>query len=102
MRFKRASEIFRDVDPNLKVIDGGRRRRRLSARGQAEWDKLNGTKCHRCGEDAVRFRPEDRVCINCAQNLNEKELREERKHARFERWRRTHNARIDRNKKGSA
>lgn len=102
MQKKRASEIFGAVDPNLKVIDGGRRRRRakpLSPQGQAEWDRLGGAKCPKCGEDALRFRPEDGVCIFCAGVLNEKELRDERARVRFLKHMKAHNARIDRNRK---
>jgi len=66
---------------------------------QADWDKLGGANCPRCGQDAIRFRPEDGVCIHCAQALNEKELRDERKRARFLRFMKAHNARIDRNKR---
>lgn len=102
MTRKKASELFAAVDPDLKVIDGGNRRRRSkepSRKGQADWDKLGGAKCPRCGQDAFRFRPEDGVCILCAQALNEKELRDERKRARFLRFMKAHNARIDRSKR---
>ena len=70
--------------------------------GQDDWEKLSGAKCPRCGQDAFRFRPSDGVCILCAQALNEKELRDERKRARFLRFMRAHNARIDRSKKRRA
>lgn len=102
MQRKRASEIFGAVDPHLKVIDGGRRRRRarpLSSQGQAEWDALGGAKCPRCRKDMLRFRPEDGVCIFCAGVLNEKELSEQRKRTRFLKFRKSHNARIDRNRR---
>lgn len=97
---KKASEIFGAVDPNLKVIDGGSRKhtRRLSAKAEADWDKLGGAKCPRCGKDALRFRPGDGVCIICAGALNEKEIRDERKRVRFLKFRKAHNARIDRNR----
>lgn len=94
---KRASEIFGPVDPNLKVIDRGRGRRKKKE--LSDWDKLSGAKCPRCGNDALRFRPQDGVCIFCAQELNEKELRDERSKERFIRYMKAHNARIDRNKK---
>ena len=103
LKRKRASEIFGPVDPHLKVIDGGSRRRRtrrLSPEAQADWDNLDGAKCPRCGKDAVRFRPEDGVCIFCAGVLNEKELRDESKRTRFLRYMKAHNARIDRNRRG--
>ena len=99
---KKASEIFGAVDPHLKVIDGGSHRRhikRLSAKGQADWDKLSGAKCPSCGQDALRFRPEDGVCNFCAASLNEKELRDERKRARFLKYMTAHNARVDKGKR---
>jgi len=99
---KRASEIFGAVDPHLKVIDGGSRRRnskRPSAKAEADWNKLGGSKCPRCGIDALRFRPEDGVCVFCGQALNEKELRDERKRARFLKYMKAHNARINKGKR---
>jgi len=95
-KLKKASELFAAVDPHLKVIDGGshRRQKRLSAKAQADWDKLDGSKCPRCGIDALRFRPQDGVCVFCGQALNEKELRDERKQARFLKYMTAHNARI--------
>ena len=99
MKRKKASEIFAAVDPHLKVIDGGTHRRHKKK--ESDWEKLNGAKCPRCGQDALRFRPEDGVCIFCAQKMNERELSEENKKARFLRFMRAHNARIDRNKKRS-
>lgn len=101
MQKKRASEIFAAVDPHLTVIDGGSRRRRarpLSPKGQADWDNLDGAKCSRCGKDALRFRPEDGVCIFCAGVLNEKELSDERKRVRLLKFVKAHNAKIDRNR----
>ena len=89
---KKASEIFAAVDPHLKVIDGGTRRRKKKE--LSDWEKLDGAKCPKCGRDALRFRPEDGVCMVCAGEANEKELRDERKQARFLRYMRSHNARI--------
>ena len=103
MKRKKASEIFAAVDPHLKVIDGHsrRRRRKLSVEAISDWQKLGGAKCPRCGQDALRFRPRDGVCISCAQELDEKETRDECKKRRFLRFMKAHNARIERNKKGS-
>jgi len=92
MSFKRASEIFGPVDPQLKVIDGGTRRHKKKE--LSDWEKLDGAKCPKCGKDALRFRPQDGVCMVCAGEANEKELRDERKRARFLRYMRAHNARI--------
>ena len=89
---KKASEIFAAVDPHLKVIDGGTRRRKKKE--LSDWEKLDGAKCPKCGKDALRFRPEDGVCMVCAGEANEKELRDERKRARFLRYMRSHNAQI--------
>lgn len=102
LKRKRASEIFAAVDPHLTVIDAGRRHRRakrLSPKGQADWDNSGGAKCPSCGQDAVRFRPEDGVCVFCAQTMNEKELRDERKRVRFLKFQKAHNARIDKGKR---
>ena len=96
-RIKKASEIFRDVDPALNVIDRGRRR--IGHKGtRAEWDQAGGAICPRCGQAAMRFRPQDGVCLACAQELNEKQDRDEKKRARQLKFIKQHNARIDRRK----
>lgn len=114
-KFKRASEIFREVDPDLKVIDGGRRnesRRKLtkvdesgqsqndkdeskSDNDSSEWDKLEGAVCSQCGQSRLRFRPSRGVCEFCAQTMDEKELKDAEKRARDLKFVKEHNARID-------
>jgi len=89
---KKASEIFAVVDPHLKVIDAGTHRHKKKE--LSDWEKLDGSKCPKCGKDALRFRPQDGVCMVCAGEANEKELRDERKRARFLRYMRAHNAQI--------
>jgi len=84
---KRASEIFAPVDQNLKVRDRGNKRTK-------DFDAAGGAVCPRCGEEAVRFRPEDGICFRCARLLDEKFFSDKRKHDKFERFRKAHNARI--------
>ena len=99
MKQKKASEIFGGVDPHLRVIDGGRRRKHSSS--QVIWDASGGTICPRCGEEKVRFRPEDGVCRQCAEALNEKELQDERKRAKVLKFVKAHNTRIDKRKRAA-
>jgi len=89
---KRASEIFGSVDPHLRVIDGGIRYKHRP--NQVDWDKAGGTVCPRCKKETVRFRTQDNVCRQCADLLNEKEIRDEKKRAKFLRLMKSHNARI--------
>lgn len=60
-RSKKASEIFRPVDPDLKIIDRGTLRRSK----KQNWNDSGGSFCPRCGKEAVRFRPKDGVCMEC-------------------------------------
>lgn len=92
-RMKRASEIFHPVDPQLNVIDRGRRRTGRKGKGQ-DWKQAGGAVCPRCNQEAVRFRPEDGVCLQCAKDLNEKVDRDEKKRARQLKFIKQHNARI--------
>lgn len=93
---KRASEIFGPVDPHLTVISGRRYR-------QGNWEASGGAVCPRCHSEVVRFRPEDGVCRQCGNVLNEKEFSDKIKQAKFQKFRKAHNARIDRGKgKGTA
>ena len=94
-RFKKASEIFHPVDPKLNVIDRGRRPGR---KGKVkDWVKSGGAICPRCDQAAVRFR-QNGVCIVCAQELIEKQDRDDKKRARQLKFIEQHNARIDRRK----
>ena len=95
MTRKKPSEIFAKVDPNLRVIDAHRHKK-------SHWDASGGAICPKCGMEAVRFRPEDGVCRQCANLLNDKFFRDEAKHAKFLRFIKAHNARIDRKKKRDA
>jgi len=88
---KTASEIFAGVDPHLKVIN----RRRISKKlSRKNWEDCGGAVCPRCKQEAVRFRPQDGVCWQCAGKLNEKESKEEAKQAAWLRHVKAHNARI--------
>ncbi len=92
MQKKTVSEIFAKVDPHLTVIDGSRKHKRRS--NQKDWDAAVGTICPRCKRESVRFRPQDGVCRLCADNLNEKEIRDEKKRAKLLRQIEAHNVRI--------
>ncbi len=94
MQKKKASELFASVDPHLKVIDGGIRRKQHSK--QEDWEAAGGGICPRCKEEVVRFRPQDGVCRACADSLNEKHFEDERKRAKQLRYMKAHNARINR------
>lgn len=67
MRRKKASEIFAAVDPHLKVIDGGRRRKRKK-RELTEWEKAGGVFCPACREETVRILRG--VCPSCFKKLD--------------------------------
>jgi len=98
MQRKRASEIFASADPHLRVIDGGTYHRRLN---EADWIKAGGAICPRCGWEAVRFRPEDGVCRQCADFLNDKKFSDEKKRAKFLRFVKAHNARVDKRERAA-
>lgn len=91
MKRKRASEIFGGVDPNLKVIDAFHRHPKKSL---SNWEATGGAFCPRCKAEAVRFRPQDGVCRQCADLLNEKYFKDEETRARFLRFMKVHNSRI--------
>jgi len=90
---KNLRQILNAVDPALTVLTRGRRRRKTT---QRDWEAAAGDTCPRCGQPALRFRPEDGVCISCARGLNEKEERDKKKKDRFQKFRKNHNARINR------
>jgi hypothetical protein len=91
---------LKEVDPNLTIISGGVRQRRKST--EKDWAAAAGPKCPRCGEESLRFRPEDGVCRKCAGELDEKEERDKKKRAKWLRQVKAHNARIDNRKKGGS
>lgn len=61
MKKKRASEIFRLVDPHLRVIDGGTHRKRHLTK--VDWDKTNGVICPNCEQETLRM--VEGICIQC-------------------------------------
>ena len=90
---KRASEIFKEVDPHLNVIDRGSRR--TGRKGTSEqWRRSGGAFCLRCGQEAVRFNSYNGLCTQCNQELIEKEDKEEKKLARQRKFIQQHNARL--------
>ena len=95
-RTKKASEIFHSVDPALNVIDRGKRKLR-----KKDWERAGGAVCPRCNQEAMRFRPQDGVCIPCAQELNLKQDRDDKKRDKQRKFIKQHNARIDRKKRAA-
>ncbi len=89
---KGAREIFAPVDPQLRIIGGHRHRKSA----EKNWEDAGGAVCPLCGEEAVRFRPEDGVCRQCADRLNEKQIKGESKQVRWLKHVKAHNARIRR------
>ncbi len=87
----KASEIFARVDPHLTVINGGTRRNNNS---KQNWLACGGAICPKCGEEAVRFRPQDGVCWQCATAENEKYVRDVEKNTKLRRQIKAHNTRI--------
>lgn len=97
MKRKTASELFRDVDPKLHVIDGGQHR--TGRKGKPEqWEQTGGALCPQCGQEAVRFRPRDGLCFQCVRAGDEKQERDDKKHARQLKFMNQHNARIAKRK----
>lgn len=64
-----------------------------------DWEAGAGETCPRCQKEALRFRPRDGVCMPCAAWLDEKGERDRVKQIRFLKFRKEHNARIDRRKR---
>ena len=76
MNRKKASELFHQVDPSLKVIDGGTHyHKRKSGRLTIEdWERTKGTICPSCGQETLRI--VGGVCLQCH---NKKTAEEEAK-----------------------
>lgn len=65
MRRKRASEIFAEVDPHLKVIDGGTRHRHRSLPiTHNDWESAKGVICQDCGRETLQII--NGLCRQCA------------------------------------
>jgi len=77
MKRKKASEIFGAVDPHLKVIDGGtRRRHRTTPLTQMDWDRARGVICQECGRETLQII--NGLCPKCskAKEMNRVEEQE--------------------------
>ena len=100
VKFKTASEIFHPVDPDLKVVDGGRRRipRKVA---EAAWKDAGGAICPRCRQEAVRFRVRDGVCSECAKLLNKEEEDTKERKVKLKRQIEVHNKRIDKKRRAA-
>lgn len=90
MKHKTVREIFGEVDPNLKIVPGGRHWK-ISG---ADWLAAGGAFCSRCKKEALWFRPEDGVCKECTRFLDEKYWSDKKKHTKVLRFVKAHNARI--------
>jgi len=88
---KKASEIFRPVDPDLRIIEGHRRASRK------DWEKSGGALCSQCGEEALRFL--NGVCLRCVQRSEAKDDKELKKKVKQLKYVKQHNARIDKKKR---
>ncbi len=72
---KRASEIFAEVDPHLKVISGGANRRRhgKSHLNDSDWDRAGGQHCPQCKAEIVRL--VSGLCPQCHQEAEAERAR---------------------------
>lgn len=83
---KSISEVLHAVDPNLTVVEGGRRHRpknpeagekyyfRPPTMSGEEWDLAAGVVCGDCGVEVYRSR--DGLCMRCWEKANEYEVRD--------------------------
>ena len=55
------TDAIQAVDPNLRIIRAGRRRR--SRLLQRDWDRAEGVACPKCGQEALRLA--DGMCNFC-------------------------------------
>lgn len=70
MRKKRISEVLHEVDPNLKIIEGGIHYRRSIK----EWHNATGVICPECKQETLRII--DGLCPQC---YRDREAERERK-----------------------
>lgn len=61
MRYRSTESILHEVDPKLKIISGGVRRRKR--RKVENWEKGRGVECPKCRQETLRLI--DGVCPNC-------------------------------------
>lgn len=87
MKRKKASELFHQVDPDLKVIDGGTHYHKRKSRHLTieDWERTKGTICPNCGQEALRL--VGGICLQCynkmiAERERKKEDRAERQYYR--------------------
>lgn len=74
MKKKRASEIFAQVDPHLKVINGGTHYRyhKKTRLNQEDWEKVGGLYCASCGDEVVRLI--NGLCVSCSNMAEAKRM----------------------------
>lgn len=61
------------VDPDLKVVPGGVRRR-THRTTKVDWENCAGVVCKSCNREV--FRSRDGLCMRCWENENEFEIRD--------------------------
>jgi hypothetical protein len=83
---KSLTQLFHEVDPDLNVIEGGRRHRQAEPREEEiytftptpmtdnDWMKAAGVVCSSCGQET--FRSRDGMCMPCWEKANEFEVRD--------------------------
>ena len=82
MRYRNASEAIRAVDPDLKIIPGGVRRRKKVSSNDS-WEAAGGLFCRQCGQETVRIF--DGLCLTChyAAIAKREQQQEERSEKRY-------------------
>jgi len=120
--WKKASELFREVDPGLTVVSGHRRNKKRNRKQEVaqpssseqevslspyqpyiataeDWEAARGVDCPKCGKEVVRLRPQDGICLQCASALDNKYFKDKRKRDRLLKYIKAHNARVEGKKK---
>lgn len=77
---KRASEIFGAVDPHLRVIDGGTRRRHQSKPlTKRDWDRAKGITCQKCGRETLQSI--NGLCPQCSRTKEAERVEKQEKNS---------------------
>ncbi len=63
-----------------------------------DWEAAAGATCPHCQQVALRFRPEDGVCLDCAGKLDAKADRDRKRWERDLKAMQAHNARVTKRK----
>jgi len=63
---------LKEVDPNLKIVPGGRRRHYKTSK--SDWDRAAGVNCSRCGREVYQSR--EGLCLPCWEKEHDIEIRD--------------------------